>query len=75
MHEQALAAGDAAESKMGDAGKGSFQQSQDAGDGRDEAAREGSPEMWRDKLRDQMSGKDGPEEGRKDAAGPDRGRA
>jgi hypothetical protein len=73
MAEQAVAADDAAESKMGDAGKGSFQQSQDAADGGEHAG-EGSPEAWRVKLRDELSGKDGPKEGRKDATGPGRGR-
>lgn len=58
---------DKAQSVMGDAGKGSFQQSQDAGEAQDEG--------WRDKLKNELAGADGPEEGRKDAAGPGRGRS
>jgi hypothetical protein len=78
MGDHAATAGDAAESKMGDAGKGSFQQSQDAGAKGDAAPRPGpappAGEEWRDKLKDQLSAKDAPKEGRTDAAGPGRGR-
>jgi hypothetical protein len=79
MGDQAVKGGDAAESVMGDAGKGSFQQSQDkseaGGDAGHRGAADGRDEDWRDKLKDQVSGKDAPKEERKDAAGPDRGRS
>jgi hypothetical protein len=79
MGDQAVKGGDAAESKMGDAGKGSFQESQDKGArggqaGQDSLA-EAPEEDWHDKLRDDLSGVDAPKEGRKDAAGPGRGRS
>jgi hypothetical protein len=67
MGDQAVSAADPAESKMGDAGKGSFQQSQNAAERQDEG--------WHDKLKDELGGKDAPMEGRKDAAGPGRGRS
>ena len=77
MGDQAVKPGDSAESAMGDAGKGSFQQSQDkdkAGEQAAPAGGEGPDEDWHDKLKDQLSGKDAPREGRKDASGPGRGR-
>ena len=78
MGDQAVKPGDAAESAMGDAGKGSFQQSQNAGGKGEQAARAGpagsGDEDWHDKLKDQLSGKGAPVEGREDAAGPGRGR-
>ena len=79
MGEQAVKPGDAAESAMGDAGKGSFLQSQNKAKAGEEASRggpaEGRGEDWHDKLKDELTGNDAPKEGRKDAAGPDRGRA
>ncbi|HEY0314162.1 MAG TPA: hypothetical protein VGC56_16935 [Allosphingosinicella sp.] len=79
MGDQAVKPSDPAESAMGDAGKGSFQQSQNSGEKGEQAARggpaEGRDEEWHDKLKEQMSGKDAPREGREDAAGPGRGRA
>lgn len=79
MGEQAVKPGDAAESAMGDAGKGSFEQSQNRDKGREEAARGGPAqardEDWHDKLKDELAGGNAPKEGRQDAAGPDRGRA
>ncbi|HMC91092.1 MAG TPA: hypothetical protein VKI45_01405 [Allosphingosinicella sp.] len=79
MGDQAVKPSDPAESAMGDAGKGSFQQSQNAGQKGEEAGRggpaEGRDEEWHDKLKDQISGKEAPREGREDAAGPGRGRS
>jgi hypothetical protein len=79
MGESAVKPSDPAGSAMGDAGKGSFQQSQNAGEKSVEAAppkpAEGRDEDWRDKLKEQLSGKDAPREGREDAAGPGRGRS
>ena len=78
MGDQAVKPGDAAEGAMGDAGKGSFQQSQDKGKAGEDAApgvpAEGRDEDWHDKLKDQLSGGEGPKEGRQDASGPGRGR-
>jgi hypothetical protein len=77
MGDHAALAGDPAESKMGDAGKGSFEQSQEQGQAQ-EAARGSRPEArdedWHDKLKEELTGKDGPKEGRKDVSGPGRGR-
>jgi hypothetical protein len=76
MGDQAVHPGDAAESKMGDAGKGSFQQSQDQGEAGEQATPAAAcDEDWHDKLRDDLSGDVAPKEGRKDAAGPGRGRS
>jgi hypothetical protein len=79
MGEQAVKPRDGAEGAMGDAGKGSFQQSQNKDQAGQEAARGGPAEArdedWRDKLKDELAGTDAPKEDRKDAAGPDRGRA
>jgi hypothetical protein len=72
MGDQAVKPADAAESAMGDAGKGSFQQSQNAGQAPEEGL---SADAWRDKLKDELSGKGAPKEGREDAAGPGRGRS
>jgi hypothetical protein len=78
MGDSAVKPSDPAGSAMGDAGKGSFQQSQNASRDGDEAARGGPSESrdedWHDKLKDQLSGKDAPLEGREKAAGPGRGR-
>ncbi|MBV9930758.1 MAG: hypothetical protein JO013_07415 [Alphaproteobacteria bacterium] len=78
MGEQAVKADDGAESAMGDAGKGSFQQSQDKDQAGADASRGGPAadrdEDWHDKLKDQLAGSEGAKEGRKDAAGPGRGR-
>jgi hypothetical protein len=78
MGEQSTNPGDTAGAKMGDAGKGSFQESQDKGEA-GEAADRGDPagardQDWHDKLKDELSGSGAPKEGRKDAAGPGRGR-
>jgi hypothetical protein len=78
MGDQAVKPSNPAESAMGDAGKGSFQQSQNAAKEGEEAGlggpAQGRDEDWHDKLKDQLSGKDAPKEGREDAAGPGRGR-
>lgn len=77
MGEQAVKPGDAAESAMGDAGKGSFQESQNKS-GSDAAhadAAEERDEDWHAKLEGELDGRDGPKEGKQDAAGPGRGRS
>jgi hypothetical protein len=78
MGDQAVKAGDTAESAMGDAGKGSFQQSQDKDRTEEKVTRggpaEGRAEEWRDKLKDELSGAGGSDPAKKDAAGPGRGR-
>jgi cobalamin-dependent methionine synthase I len=78
MGDQAVTAGDTAESAMGDAGKGSFQQSQDKD--RTERKTPGAPaaesrdEEWHDRLKDELTGGGGSDPAKKDAAGPGRGR-
>lgn len=57
---------------MGDAGKGSFEESQDKAAGDDSAS---TADDWRRKLGDQLAGRGGPKEERTHAAGPGRGRS
>ena len=57
---------------MGDAGKGSFEESQDKSGGDRRAAP--PADDWRARLGDELGGKDGPKEERTHAAGPGRGR-
>ena len=79
MGDETATAGDSTESAMGDAGKGSFQQSQNKDEADEKKARRGPAEdrdeEWHDRLKDELSGAGGPEAGKKEAAGPDRGRA
>jgi|GEM_PF-3848081 len=78
MGDETATAGDSTESAMGDAGKGSFQQSQDKDRADEKKARggpaEGRDEDWHDKLKDELSGAGGSDPAKKDAAGPGRGR-
>jgi len=78
MGDQAVKAGDTAESAMGDAGKGSFQQSQDKDQTEEKTTRgrsaEGRDEEWHDKLKDELTGAGNSDPAKKDAAGPGRGR-
>jgi hypothetical protein len=78
MGDQATLGKDTAARKMGDAGKGSFEQSQDADERGEKASGpqipEGGDTRWQEKLKDELAGKDAPKEGRTDAAGPGRGR-
>jgi hypothetical protein len=71
---------DSAGRAMGDAGKGSFEDSQnkaetDTAAKADGAAGAAESADWHAKLRDQLGGKDGPNQERTHAAGPGRGRS
>ena len=65
---------DSADRAMGDAGKGSFEESQDKS-GADREAPAAADDDWRARLGDELGSKDAPKEERTHAAGPGRGRS